>query len=517
MKTVREVLRLHIVADLSARAIQGATGVARTTVQDYIKRYKASDINSFEILNQINDELLHQKLFGEGKKRSVQTSKVMPDYNAVHQEMKRKKKTKVTLMLLWEEYKSIHGESAYEYTQFRVYYKRYRKKLNPSMRQIHIAGEKVFVDYSGLTLPIHNQKTGEIDHAQVFVAVLGASGYTFVHVTPSQKQEDFILSHVLSYEFFGGTPLIVVPDNLKSAIISNNKKGIVVNESYAALAQFYTMRVEPARPYRPKDKAKAEQGVQGIQRYILACFRHTKFFSVDEANEAIADLLDRYNNKVMKHINQSRSEIFKNIEKEALQALPENRYVYEQFKVARVNVNYHIALEKCFYSVPYTYLQEEVEVRYSTQHVRIYFQHQLIATHPRLRTINSYSTLHEHMSSDHQYIHDKWNPSRLRSWAKNIGEYSSIFVEDAFSAVDYEPTAYTRIISILKLAKMYGDTELELALMYAFSKRITIRVKSLTSILDKRLYLQSSANNSSYTTPDLFNTHDNIRGANEYK
>ena len=517
MKQVREVLRLHILVSLSSRAIQGATSVAKSTIQDYIKRYKASDINSFETMNQMNDALLHQKLFGERKNRTTQTSKVMPDYSYIHQEMKRRKKTKVTMMLLWEEYKATYGDKAYEYTQFRVYYKRYTHKLSPSMRQVHIAGEKVFVDYSGLTLPIHNQRTGEVDYAQVFVAVLGASGYTFVHVTPSQKQEDFILSHVLSYEFFGGAPVIVVPDNLKSAIISNNKNGIVVNESYAALARHYTMRVEPARPYKPKDKAKAEQGVQGIQRYILACFRHTKFFSVDEANEAIEELLERYNNKVMKHLNKSRSALFEEIEKDELQALPSNRHIYEQYKLARVNVNYHVTLEKSFYSVPYTYLQEEVEIRYSTHHVRIYFQHEIIATHPRIRDIGVYSTLNEHMSPDHDYINNRWNPSRLRSWAKSIGEYSTIFVEDSFSAVAHKETAYTRVMSILKLAKTYGNTEFELALMYALEKRIYIKAKSLRSILDKRLYLQTSVNNSTYNTPNLFNTHENLRGADEYK
>ncbi|MDF1875632.1 IS21 family transposase [Sulfurimonas sp. SAG-AH-194-I05] len=325
MQQTREVLRLYLLANLSSRKIQGATGVARTTVQDYIKRCNASDISSVEILDSLNDDALNEKLFGIPLTQTSKPSKILPDYNKVHQEMKRKKKTKVTLMLLWEEYKRTYKDEAYEYTQFRVYYKRYRQKLNPSMRQVHLAGEKVFVDYSGITIPIYNQKTGEVDTAQIFVAVLGASGYTYVHATHSQKQEDFILSHVEAYQFFGGVPEVVVPDNLKSAIISNNKNGIIINDFYAALARFYSMRIEPARPRKPKDKPKAEQGVQGIQRYILACFRHTKFFSVDDLNDAISDLLDRYNNKVMKHIEKSRYELFIEIEKDELQAFPANR------------------------------------------------------------------------------------------------------------------------------------------------------------------------------------------------
>ncbi len=517
MKQVREVLRLYLIANLSSRKIQGATGVARTTVQDYIKRCKESNIATIEILDSLNDDELQLKLFGAQKSSTVKPSKIMPDYNYVHQELKHSKKTKVTLMFLWEAYKAQYGNNAYEYTQFRVYYRRYKQKLNPSMRQIHISGEKLFVDYSGVTIPIHNQKTGEIKKAQVFVAVLGASGYTFVHVTHSQKQEDFILSHVLAYEFFGGTPEVVVPDNLKSAIIFNNKtKGIVVNESYAALARHFNMRVEPARPRKPKDKPKAEQGVQGIQRYILAHFRHMKIFSVDEANEKIAVILDKYNNKVMKHLGKSRTELFEVLDGPELKPLPANHYIYEQFKLSRVNIDYHITLEKCNYSVPFKYLKERVEVRYSNNYVRIYFKNSLIATHPRLRTIGETSTLSEHMPTNHQYINEKMNPQRLRLWAKSIGQYSSLFVEDAFEVVDHKVNAYRKIVAVLSLAKRYGNTELELALIYALEKNLT-RVKSITSILDKKLYLQTSANNTAYETPSLFNTHPNLRGSDTYK
>jgi len=517
MKQIREVLRLHLLANLSARKIQGATGVARTTIQEYIKRCKESDINSYETLTQMSDDTLNEKLFGiTSTTSSPNPTKVMPDYNLIHQEMKRKKKTKVTLMFLWEEYKAMYAEQAYAYTQFRVYYRRYKQKLNPSMRQTHIAGEKVFVDYSGVVIPIHNQKTGEIDTAQIFVAVLGASGYTYTDASFSQKQEDFIYSHVKAYQFFGGVPQVIVPDNLKSAVISNNKKGIIINESYAALARHYSMRIEPARPYKPKDKPKAEQGVQAIQRYILACFRHRKFFSIDELNEAIAPLLDRYNNKVMRHIGKSRTQLFEELELDELQALPANNYVYEQYKRAKVGIDYHIKLEKCNYSVPFKYLQKEVEVRYSTNHVRIYYNNEIIATHPRLRTAGEFSTLHEHRSPEHDYIYNKWNPDRLRSWAKSIGEYSSVFVEDCFEAVGYKEQAFKKIMAVLKMAKEYGTTELELALMYTIEHNLTT-VKSIRSVLDKRLYLQKSSNNTHHTTPTLFNTHKNLRGADEYK
>jgi len=513
MKQVRDVLQLHSVMKLSLRRIEGATRVAKSTISDYIKRFEKSGL-TMEQINILNDDEMKLKLFGEHSSVGV-SKKAMPDMNYLYQEMKRRKYTKVTMQLLWEEY-LINNPDGYRYSQFRLHFRRYKQKLNPSMRQTHLAGEKLFVDYSGLTVPIHNQRTGEVEKAQIFVAVLGASGYTFVHATPSQKSEDFIYSHVQCYRFFGGVPRVVVPDNLKSAIISNNKNGIVINESYADLNRHYSVAVEPARPYRPKDKPKAEQGVQAIQRYILARFRHHKFFSVDALNQALAPLLDRYNDKVIKHLQKSRSELFEELDKPYLNPLPMNNYVYKKFKIAKVNQDYHITLEKCNYSVPFKYIKVEVEVRYSTQSVAIYHKHKLIATHPRLRRVGESSTLHEHMPSSHQYINEKMNPNRLRAWAKNIGEYSCVFVEDAFAEVEHNPQAYRKISAVLSLAKLYGNTELELALMYATQMR-TITTKSIKSILDKKLYLSKSVNNIAPSKQQsLFDNHTNIRGADEY-
>jgi len=513
MKSVRDVIKYHSDMGLSIRKIHATTGVAKSTVADYIKRFKESGLSTKQI-NVLDDDTLKQQLFGD-MTSIVSPRKAMPNFNYVHQELKRRKKTKVTLYLLWEEYKEENPDG-YQYTQFRVHYKRFVKKLNPSMRQTHLAGERMFVDYSGVTVPIHNQRTGEIEYAQIFIAVLGASGYTFAHATPSQKQEDFIDSHVRCYEFFGGVPRVVVPDNLKSAIISNNKKGIVVNQSYADLNRHYGVIVAPARPRKPKDKPKAEQGVQAIQRYILARLRHHKFFSVDELNEAIAKLLDRYNDKIVKHLQKSRTELFSELDAPYLNPLPANSYVYKQFKIARVHQDYHISLKKCHYSVPYKYIKEEVEVRYSTQTVYIYHKSKLIATHPRLRRVGECSTLQEHMPSEHQYVNEKMNPQRLRSWANNIGEFSSVFVEDVFASVEYAPQAYNKISAILSLAKLYGNTELELSLMYALEHNITT-VKSIKSILDKKLYLSKSVNNTETSQQSLFNNHANIRGADEYK
>lgn len=514
MRQVRDVIKLHSDMGLSLRKIEGATGVARSTIGDYIKRFKSLDL-SLEEIDKLDDDSLKLKFFPEIDSVVV-SRKAMPNMNYLHEELKKRKQTKVTLQLLWEEYKKDHPDG-YEYTQFRVHYRRFKQKLNPSMRQVHLSGEKLFVDYSGLTMPIYDQVTGEISKAQIFVAVLGASGYTFVHATPSQTQEDFIHSHTLCYSFFGGVPKVVVPDNLKSAIISHNKKGIVLNESYADLNRHYGVAVSPARPYKPKDKSKAEQGVQAIQRYILARFRHHKFFSVDELNMAIGSLLDEYNKKVVKHLEKSRTQLFNELDKPYLSALPANRYIYKQFKIAKVNQDYHVSLEKCNYSVPFRYLKEEVELRYSTQSLYIYHKHKLIATHPRLRRVGETSTLHEHMPSSHQYQDEKMNPDRLRAWAKNIGEQSMLFVENSFEEVEHTPNAYRKIVAVLSFAKLYGNTELELTLHYSLTHRIT-STKSIRSILDKKLYLGQSTNNATHKAKaSIFDEHENIRGASEYQ
>lgn len=513
MNKVREALRLHFQLGLSVRQSAKASNNSRSATSDYCKRFEQIGVPIEEFLSL--DEIKQEELLFIKKYPVVipKVSKVMPDMNYIHNELKKRKKTKVTLMLLWEEYKEQHPDG-YQYTQFREHYKRYTNTLNPSMRQVHISGEKMFVDYSGLTMPITNAKTGEITSAQIFVAVLGASGYTFVHATASQKQQDFIFSHTLAYTFFGGCPRVVVPDNLKSAIISNNKKGVVVNESYAAMSRHYNMAVQPARPYKPKDKSKAEQGVLGIQRWILAKLRDRVFFCVDELNEAIADLLDLYNNKVMKKFNKSRLEQFEELDKPYLQPLPTNRYIYKEFKIATVNINYHIMLERCEYSVPFKFLKHKVEVRYSTSIVEIYHKNILIASHPRLHREGDASTLTEHMPKNHQYQNEKMNPGRLKSWAESTGINTAAFVKKELDSVNHPPNAYKRVLAILSLEKIYGKSELELALGYAIKHNLRY-LKSITSVLSKRLYL-SDPINSTTTDKSLFNNHENIRG-NIYK
>ena len=511
MRKIIEVLRLHLKLNLSLRQSATLSKISLGTASNYVNRFKEININIDEFISL--NEVEQEKLFYPKNVCTVKSnnSKVMPDYIYVQNELKRKKHTKVTLSLLYEEYKEANPNNCYGSTQFRDYYSKFLNKINPSMKQVHLSGEKLFVDYSGVTIPIVNQRTGEITKAQIFVGVLGASGYTFVHATYSQKQRDFILSHTLAYDFFGGTPLIVVPDNLKSAVIKHSKKdGIVINESYASLARHYNMVVSPARPYKPKDKSKAEQGVQGIQRWILAVLRHQTFFSVDELNDAISLLLDNYNNKIVKRFNKSRFEMFLELDKPFLQSLPNERYIYKEFKEATVSQSYHIFLEGCEYSVPYKYLGFKVFVAYSNQSVAIYYKGIQIALHPRLHFSGQTSTLNEHMPTNHQYANEKINPGKYLNWAKDIGVSTLQWVKKEFEKVTHAPNAYRKLNAVLSMAKTYGKSELEFALQYAITHNITATA-SIKSILDKKLYLQKPANNN-VASIHIFNNHEYLRG-----
>jgi len=507
MKKIKDILKLRYIVELSFPKIAIATNTPKSTASDYCKRFEITKYTIEEFL-EIDEDKIYQLLFPERKETSKKLLRPMPDMNYIAKELSKRG---VTFTLLWQEYKEQHP-NGYGLSQFKEHYSRYKKKLNPTMRQTYIAGEKMFVDYSGLTVPVIDNITGEISKAQIFVSVLGVSGYTFVHATSSQKQEDFIKSHVLAFEFYEGVPKIMVPDNLKSAVISNNKKGIVINESYAELARHYNCAIEPARPRKPQDKAKAEQGVQAIQRWILAIFRNRTFFSVDEINQAINPLLDIYNDKIMKKLNKSRTQLFNEDEKQYLLDLPANRYIYKEFKIATVNIDYHIELLKCFYSVPFKYLKEKVDVKYSTTLVEIYHKSKLIATHPRLRRMNDTSTLKEHMPLNHQYQNEKINPQRLLNWAVSIGSCAKEFVQNRLDTATYPVKAYRSIIAILSLSKIYGKLELNLALGYALSINAS-STKSVKSILSKKLYMQSANN----VTNTVLNSHENIRGSDYYK
>jgi len=382
------------------------------------------------------------------------------------------------------------------------------------MRQVHYSGDKLFIDYSGLTMNITDSQTGEITKAQIFVAVLGASGLTFVHATATQSTKHFIESHVQAFNFYGGVPNILVPDNLKAAVISHKKGVVKLNESYKDMATHYGVAVEPARPYKPQDKSKVELGVKGIQRWILMRLRHHTFFSVDELNQEINKLIDLYNNKIIRRLGKSRTELFEQLDKPMLHPLRSNQYIFKEFKRATVGIDYHIELDGSGYSVPYIHLGKKVDVTYSSTSVVISLNGEVIAHHPKLSQPYHDSTLLEHMPKEHQYQYEKWNPKRILNWANSIGVHTTALMESIMQKRSHPTRGYKSCMAILSFSKTYGNSAVEAVCKVALEVN-NYKVASIESMLKTKSYLlydQPKSVNSTY-----MNQHENIRGPQYYE
>lgn len=510
MSKIKEVLRLKYLNQLSNRQIQTMIGISRNSVANYIKCYLELDVTLEEVLTLSDTDLV--ELFTSNKPigpKKKDLSLIHPDWNEVRIELARKGMTR---LLLWEELKAKQPD-LYGHSQFNRYYAAYLKKLNPSMRQVHYSGDKLFIDYSGVTMPITNQITGEITKAQIFVTVLGASGYTFVHATSTQSTKHFIESHIQAFNFYGGVPNILVPDNLKAAVISHKKGVVKLNDSYKDMAAHYAVAVEPARPYKPQDKSKVELGVKAIQRWILMKLRNHTFFSVDELNQQINLLIDGYNNKVIRRLGKSRTELFETLDKPMLHTLRVNQYIFKEFKRATVGIDYHIELEGSGYSVPYIHLGKKVDVTYSSTSVVISLDGETIAHHPRLSQRYHDSTMLEHMPTDHQYQCEKWNPRRILNWANSIGANATVLMETIMQTRSHPTRGYKSCMAILSFSKTYGDTALEAVASVAIEVN-SYKVASIESMLKTKSYLlhnQHQVANNSYV-----NGHENIRGSEYY-
>ena len=519
MNKIKEVLRLKYVSKLSHRQIETLTGVSRSTISNYSNIFKKAKVDIKKLLS-LSEEDMEKTLYGSVtvhkpiktivSSDTTLTDKPHPDWNYVHKQLKQKGMTR---MLLWEEYKESHP-NGYGYSQFKRYYAKYAKALSPSMRQIHYAGDKLFVDFSGLTMPIVNSKTNETSKAQIFVSVLGASGCTFVHAVESQSTQDFIECNIQALHFYEGVPNTIVPDNLKAAVISNKKGVVKLNESYADMARHYRIAIVPARPYKPQDKSKVELGVKGIQRWILMKLRNHTFFSVDELNEAIAPLLDQYNDKIIRKLGKSRFQLFEEIDKPALQPIRANRYIYTQFKIATVGIDYHIELDGHGYSVPYSYISKKVQACFTSSSVNISYQGKTIAVHPRIYTLYADSTNSDHMPPSHQYQFEKWNPGRILNWADSIGEHTTQLMQKIMDNKTHMVRGYKSCMAILSLSKTYGKDPLELACKKAILHNTT-SVSSIESILRLKTYQDETLQHVNNT--NIFNAHENIRGSQYYQ
>ncbi|MFZ5517691.1 MAG: IS21 family transposase, partial [Candidatus Zhuqueibacterota bacterium] len=409
MRKFREILRLKFDQNLTNRQIAGSCGMSHVTVGKYLDIARHADI-TWPIPDDIDDTALESTLFKNGKRTASGKEDQMPSMKYLFEELKR---SGVTLQLLWYEHKQNHPEG-YQYSYFCERYQKWVKQLDVSLRQEYRAGEKLFIDYAGQTLPVTDPETGENNGAQLFVAAMGASNYTFAEVTLSQQLPDWIASHVRAFEFFGGVPEILVPDNLKSGITSPSRYEPDINPTYLELATHYGTTVIPARVAKPRDKAKVESAVLIAERWILAVLRNHTFFSLAEANQAIARELIRFNDKKLQKLDVSRKELFATTDQPVLTPLPIQKYEYAEWKKARVNIDYHIEFDGNYYSVPYTLRKEQVDVRFTNFTIEILFKNNRVASHRRLHRKGGFTTTREHMPKAHQeYL--EWTPSRIQN------------------------------------------------------------------------------------------------------
>lgn len=506
MPKILEVLRLHAEANLSDRAIARSLTMSHATVGSILRRAEAAGI-SWPLPEDCDEAQLENLLFPKPQGRRKKQRE--PNWNQIYQESKRKG---VTLQLLWMEYKA-EDPDGYQYSQFCELFSQWKKTLQLSLRQEHRAGEKMFVDYAGPTIRVIDQETGEIKEAQLFVVVLGASSYTYVEAQWAQDLPSFIGGHVRAFEFFGGVPELIVPDNLKSGVKKADRYEPSLNRTYYEMATHYGSAIMPTRPRKPKDKAKVESAVLIVERWILAVLRNRMFFSLAELNNAIWEALEKLNQKPFQKLEGSRHSLFMTLDKPALRPLPANPYEYATWRKARVNIDYHITVDYIHYSVPYTLVQQEVDVRMTEKMVEIFFKGKRVSSHRKGYRRGEAVTDPAHRPKSHQK-HMEWTPSRLISWGSSIGSNTGILVERILQSRPHPEQGYRACLGIMSLGKRYSKERLEAACYRALTLGAT-SYRSVKSILEKGLeQLELDLAISEEKSAPL---HENIRGAEYYQ
>ena len=505
MKAIIEILRLHA-AGCSQRQIARACGLSKGAVGKYLQRATEARIG-WPLSEGLTVVEVEQRL--NPRRQPLPASRpVPPDLAQIHTELRRKG---VTLQLLWEEYVATHpDERTYQYAQFCVHYRSWKARLKTSMRQQHVAGEKLFIDYAGPTVAVVDPGTGEIRQAQIFVAVLGASSYTYCEATWSQSLPDFLGSHVRAFRYFGGVPTLLVPDNLKAAVTKASRYEPEINRSYRDLATHYGTVVLPTRPYKPQDKAKVEVGVQVVERWILARLRHFQFFSLMDLNMEIRRLLEDLNQRPFKQLPGSRKSTFEALDRPALKPLPAQDYVFAVWKTAKVSIDYHVEYNRHRYSVPYRLAHERVDLLVSARTVEIFHQQQRAASHLREDSRGGYSTLTEHMPKAHQR-HSEWTPGRLLNWAFSIGPATRDVVRWQLESKPHPEQGYRSCLGLLSLSRSYDKTRLNAACLRAM-KVGSPTTNSVKSILQQGLDQRPETSQKAAPLP----AHDNIRGPRYY-
>jgi transposase len=506
MRRVREILRLKHEGGASDRQIARSLSLARSTVALTLERASAAGLR-WPLPATLTDRVLEAMLYtGHGSQQGARR-KAEPDWAHVHHELRR---PGVTLMLLWEEYRQ-REPNGYQYSRWCELYRAWEGRLSPTMRQSHPAGERLFVDYAGQTVDVIDPASGEIRPAQIFVAVLGASNYTYAEATPTQTLPDWIGAHVRALAFIGGVPAQLVPDNPKVGVDRANWYEPGLNRTYLDLATHYGTAILPTRTRKPRDKAKVEVAVLVVERWILARLRNRRFFSLAELNRAIAELIADLNARPMRRLGVSRRALFLELDHPALKPLPEQPYEYAEWRPRRVGRDYHVDIDGHYYSVPYRLIREQLDARITERTIELFHRGERVAVHIRGSGRGRHTTIAEHMPSAHRRYAD-WTIERIRADAAAIGPATAGLCALILESRPHPEQGYRACIGILRLARHYGAERLEAAC----HRGLDIGARSYGSIqsilkhgLDRRPRPQPAQG-------ELLPDHPNIRGPRYY-
>jgi transposase len=508
MRRVRELLRLRLGAGVPVREVARRIGVAPSTVRETLSRFTAADL-AWPLPEMVTDAVLEEALFRPAGTKQGRRGRPEPDWAQVHRELKRKH---VTLQVLWDEYLEAHPDG-YRYSRFCDLYRAWEAKLPVTMRQTHIGGDKLFVDYAGDTVPvIVDRLTGEVRPAQIFVAVLGASSFVYAEATWTQGLTDWIGAHVHAFEAVGGVPHLLVPDNAKVAVIKACLYDPQVNRTYTEMAAHYDTAVLPARPRKPRDKAKVEAAVLIVERWLLGRLRHRSFYSLGELNAAIGELLMRLNEQhSIRRLGVTRRQLLEELDRPALKPLPMEPYVLAEWRARRVGLDYHVDIDRHYYSVPYRHAREQVEVRLTARTVEIFLRGERIAIHRRISGNGQHTTVPEHMPSSHRRYAD-WTVDRIRAEAGRIGASTLLLCDMILAERPHPEQGFRACLGIVRLTRAFSAERVEAACMRALE--IGARTYgSVRSILDNRLDRRPAPKRAA-DSPAI--VHTNIRGPRYY-
>ena len=458
MRKIREILRLHYEQKLGQRQIARGANVSQSTVHEYLQRAQAAGLN-WPLGEEWDEDRLEAALFPPGQSPARPAQHPLPDFAHIREQLEQHRD--LTKELLWEEYRERHPDG-YCYSRFCKLYRRWKKQQDVVLRQEHTPGEKLFVDWAGATIPIHHAD-GTITQAPLFVSALGASSYTYAEAAPSQQMEHWLKVQRNALEFYGGCPRLLIPDNTKTGVTKACRYEPDLNPTYQEFAAHYRVAVLPARPRKPRDKAKVESAVQVVQRWIVMRLRERKFFSIPEANQVIRELLAQLNQRPFrKRREESRASLFAKLDRPALQPLPAERYDLSVWAQARVNIDYHIAFDANWYSVPYSLTGELVDVRATPATVEIFHRGKRVASHLRSRGRHRNVTQNEHRPKSHQ-AHLEWTPSRMVSWAGKAGPHTAQLVQRILDDKPHPEMGYRSVLGLIRLAQKYSLARMEAA------------------------------------------------------